>query len=405
MSLRGWLIVLILCFATTSVVAQDNVVQPQSASSTSTQYIPLDYLALMREFERASRPTFWQKLGGLISHNQDKTEDKNLQLGGNIGVGYTQETEAMFVATGVAQYSLRDSLPQSYTSLTGMLSLNGSYRARVVGNLCFSEKESVEYNLGGGMMPVRFWGLGYEMADISQRSRYTRGNFDASFLYRRNIAKGLTLGAGINLMYADACDVEPLAEEYLQIAGEKGRSAFLSGVTIAAEYDKRRYGKSSIRGYFLRLQGQFYPSIIGNQNNKIWNVDFSADYYQPLWYGAIIALDLYADMWTKSTPWMFWSKIGGDSRMRGYYYGRYTDRNMITAQAELRQTIYGPISGVVWGGAGTLFPSYSELDFNKVLPNYGVGIRISTSGGTSFRIDYGFGRHSNGLVINVNEAF
>jgi outer membrane translocation and assembly module TamA len=117
------------------------------------------------------------------------------------------------------------------------------------------------------------------------------------------------------------------------------------------------------------------------------------------------AVDIYADLRSSHTPWLLWAKVGGENRMRGYYYGRYIDRNMITAQVELRQQIYGPISGVVWGGAGSLFTSFNQIEIKEVLPNYGVGVRFAAGGGMSLRVDYGFGRHSNGLVIHVNEAF
>ncbi|MBQ5358816.1 MAG: hypothetical protein IIU61_05175, partial [Alistipes sp.] len=71
----------------------------------------------------------------------------------------------------------------------------------------------------------------------------------------------------------------------------------------------------------------------------------------------------------------------------------------------LRQTIYGPISGVVWGGAGTIFSSFKHFDIEQLLPNYGLGLRVAAGEKASLRIDYGFGRHSNGLVVSVNEAF
>lgn len=141
------------------------------------------------------------------------------------------------------------------------------------------------------------------------------------------------------------------------------------------------------------------------RTRQIWHIEAVANYYQPLWSGAVAALDLYADMWSWNTPWLFWAKVGGENRMRGYYYGRYTDRKMATAQLELRQRIYGPIGCVVWGGVGSVFSSHKLFDVDSLLPNYGVGVRFAAGGRTSLRIDYGFGRHSNGLVINVNEAF
>ena len=91
--------------------------------------------------------------------------------------------------------------------------------------------------------------------------------------------------------------------------------------------------------------------------------------------------------------------------MRGYYYGRYTDRKMLAAQVEVRQQIYGPIGCCVWGGAAKVFPSFKTFKLNNILPNYGLGLRVALGDGTSLRIDYGFGRRSNELIININEAF
>ena len=102
---------------------------------------------------------------------------------------------------------------------------------------------------------------------------------------------------------------------------------------------------------------------------------------------------------------MFWPAIGGDYRMRGYYFGRYTDRKMLSAQAEVRQHIYGPLSCCVWGGAASLFSSHKLFDFSELLPNGGLGLRIDIGKSGRLRIDYGFGRNSNGLIININEAF
>ena len=67
--------------------------------------------------------------------------------------------------------------------------------------------------------------------------------------------------------------------------------------------------------------------------------------------------------------------------------------------------VYGPIGVCVWGGAGSIFDSHKNFDASKILPNAGVGLRFAVAGQTALRIDYGFGRHSQGLIINVNEAF
>lgn len=395
-------LVVVFCCVVMSVAAQ-RVTHVDTLDYNS--YAPIDYAAIMRELERASRPTAWQRFTNLFGRSSEPQADKNFNLSGNVGVGYSQETSAMFVATGTAQYLLRDDLPQSFTSLSGMVSVNGFYRLQVAGALLFSEKDRLEYNIGGGEMPIRFWGLGYDVADNATRSKYTMGSVSGDVSYIRHITRGLAVGAGVEATYLNAYDIEPLAEEYLLMAGASERKLFTAGLSLMAEYNGKSYDGNILRGYYAKLSGTFYPQALGNHTNNMWHAEATFDYYQPLWRGAVAAFDIHAQLWSQDTPWLLWSKIGGENRMRGYYYGRYIDRNMITAQVELRQQIYGPISGVVWGGAGSLFTSFNQIDIKEVLPNYGVGVRFAAGGGISLRVDYGFGRHSNGLVIHVNEAF
>ena len=398
MARRGWLILLALCFVATTVVAQ------QTTSSSQIRYTPLDYAAIMRQLERASQPTLWQRLTRGFS-NQPEKEDKAFNLSGNIGIGYSQEASAMVVASGVAQYALAKGATPSHTSLTAMVSLNGFYRLQASGKAHLSAKDRIEYNLGCGVMPIRFWGLGYEAAEKNTRSKYTRNSIDLSAEYIRKIVAGLSLGCGVDYLYATARDIEPLAESYLLSSGITTTSAQTLGFNLMAEYDGRRFNNNLTSGYLVRVKSSFHPQSLGDHSTSLWHIEAAANYFQPVWRGGMIALDLYADMWSWNTPWLFWAKMGGESRMRGYYYGKYTDRKMATAQLELRQTIFGPISGVVWGGAGSVFASHRLIDLKELLPNYGVGIRVGSNGTTSLRIDYGFGRHSSGLVININEAF
>ncbi len=172
-----------------------------------------------------------------------------------------------------------------------------------------------------------------------------------------------------------------------------------------AEYDTRDSRYRTTKGLYLSLFAEARPRGLGDCGATLWHITAVADYYTPLWNGSVLAVDLYGDLWSSATPWLFWPSLGGASRLRGYYTGRYSDRKMITAQVELRQRIRGPFGFCVWGGAGNVFPSHKLIDASKTLPNCGAGFRMELGPKAALRIDYGFGRHSNGLVINVNEAF
>ncbi len=74
-------------------------------------------------------------------------------------------------------------------------------------------------------------------------------------------------------------------------------------------------------------------------------------------------------------PWPMLSAVGGDSRMRGYYEGRYRDKNIIEAQLELRQHIWHRNGAVCWIGAANVFLRWSALRGRKTLYNAGIGYR------------------------------
>ena len=89
--------------------------------------------------------------------------------------------------------------------------------------------------------------------------------------------------------------------------------------------------------------------------------------------------------------------VGSSIRIRGYYEGRYRDKNVIDAQLELRQHIWHRNGIVLWVGAAEVFPRYKDLRFSQILPNAGLGYRWQFKKGVNVRLDYGFSRNGTGL--------
>ena len=99
------------------------------------------------------------------------------------------------------------------------------------------------------------------------------------------------------------------------------------------------------------------------------------------------------------------STFGGSHYMRGYYEGRYRDKCAMDATVELRQHVWRRNGIVLWIGAGTVFPKFSALRFNRVLPNGGIGYRWEFKKRVNVRLDIGFGRGEKGINFSINEAF
>lgn len=154
------------------------------------------------------------------------------------------------------------------------------------------------------------------------------------------------------------------------------------------------------------LKETFYPKFTGSFNKSLFTTSFILDAYRRIWKGGVLAYDLYAQINNSFAPWPLREELGsGSSRMRGYYSGRYIDCSQIATQIELRQHIYSRIGCTAWVGAGTVFPKFNDLRLNKILPNYGIGLRIEAKHNLNMRIDYGFGKDAAGFVFQIAEAF
>ena len=398
-------IVMIMLAANIAVAGDVTLSRDTVRTAKTTYYDPIDYDAVRYNLALASRKNFLQRISDTLS--QPLFNGEKIQLSSQFGIAYTQEVNLAFTAAATAQYkSGRNNALQSNASLSGMVSINGFFRVQLSGvNYFGTGKDKFIYDIGGGSLPVRFWGLGYDAANNNPRTDYIQRDITSKLRYMHRFARSFWLGAGVNMRYGKGDSFDANGENYLLDGGQLVKSAYTTGISLNAVYDTRNNAHSTTKGFYISLLGEVLPKALGNYNKTLFHIVAQADYFQPLWRGGVMAVDLYGDLWSSATPWFYWPSVGGASRMRGYYYGRYTDRKMLTAQLELRQTIYGPIGVCAWGGAGSIFDSHKNFDASKILPNYGIGLRLATAGHTALRIDYGFGRNSHGLIINVNEAF
>jgi len=99
------------------------------------------------------------------------------------------------------------------------------------------------------------------------------------------------------------------------------------------------------------------------------------------------------------------ARLGGSYGMRGYYEGRYRDRDLVQAQVELRQKVYRRHGVALWVGAGNFFPKMERFRWSHTLPNGGVGYRWEFKNRINVRLDYGVGKGETGFYFSVNEAF
>ncbi len=332
-----------------------------------------------------------------------KAEESKAQTIPVYGVVYSPERKLTAIGGFMTSYpsSRNADLPLSQIGAVVSVSTNLSVSGSLTGSNYAAEGHFfTSYSFKYYRNPWSFWGLGYEAAsDDANRSSFLenriRARADFLFTNKDNLFAGIFLG--YDFYHAEQFSNPMLISDLPTVT-----DYITAGLKV--DFDTRKESISHSKGVFLRLE----PSVnipTSSLSKVFYRVEFTADFYIPLWKGSLLALDFFGDFASKTSPWTMWNETGGDSRMRGYYTGRYRDRNFISAQAELRQNIYKSHGIAVWGGAGNVFPSFSDFNIKHTLPTYGIGYRFSFWHIT-FRLDAGFGKGGQyGIYAGLNQAF
>lgn len=336
--------------------------------------------------------------------NVDHTFEKKIDFSFAGGPSYSKNRSLGIglLAAGLYRVDRTDSVTvPSDVSLFVNASITGYYAVGLSGNTLFDRGDQrVVYTLMFSSAPTSFWGIGYDAGRYNPESTYSEKRYTVEASYLHRVVSKLYVGGVFSFDYVRGLKFTQPA--YLN--GEKERYT-ATGIGAVVEFDSRDFIPNPYRGVYVSLKGQLFPKGLGNCGKTLWRTTFTADYYQRLWKGGILATDLYAIFNSEGTPWPMLARLGGSQRMRGYYQGRYTDNNMITFQVELRQRIWRRIGCTVWGGAGNVFPSLNRFDWSHTLPNYGVGLRWEFKKQVNVRMDYGLGKDTSGFLLSINEAF
>ena len=101
------------------------------------------------------------------------------------------------------------------------------------------------------------------------------------------------------------------------------------------------------------------------------------------------------------------SMMGGNQRLRGYYFGRYRDRHFVMSQMEYRAPIWWRFGLVGFAGIGNVGPSVRGFGYSPWKHSTGFGLRFLTNKqeDLNLRIDFAWGRDSFEFYLAFGEAF
>lgn len=337
--------------------------------------------------------------------------------------GYAPETKLQLGFGAVYSFYIDKSVPVTRTSFLysyNMFSTEGQTQLILQGSLW--TKENKWHMFTSGMysdFPIYFYGTGAHTNE-ADKDLITAKRFRFVVGGERKIAKALYIGGGIGLQSDDFTDAEKggIFDTGNYVGKEGGKLAVIGYDAI---YDTRDYENYTTKGAYLRAIGWT------NFANSDWhyttlNIDgrkfFPINKTQAFCLQAVFQTTQGADI-----PFYALSPLGGSGYLRGYYSLRYTDQNLLAAQAEYRWRPWGNtrdrgfvsasrIIAAAFAGTGTVFPN-GGLTIKDFFPSFGGGIRymFDPLARLTLRLDVAIGNkrpnedRSTGLYISLNEAF
>lgn len=331
-------------------------------------------------------------------------------------IGYTQE--AGFEFGGAALYSFyvdkQDSLIRpsqifgiAYTSTKGQSQVSFKSDIWSKENQWHHIYEARFFNL-----PFNFYGVGNNTLDANL-DRITQKRYRLSAEVEKKFSKAYYPGAGIEFESLSFTDNESggiyTNNDFIDKDG--GRFVLLK---LTQLLDTRNSNVYSEKGFYTRLRYGYAPDIFGGNNFK--GSLFTADarhFYSPGKKIVFASQAIFETLQSKDViPFYMLRQLGNDQIMRGYYLGRYRDKNYLALQAELRYRFIERFGLVAFAGTGSVYGK-DNFSANQFKPNYGIGGRFffDLDKSLALRVDYGFGekplgeKRISGLYISLGEAF
>lgn len=190
--------------------------------------------------------------------------------------------------------------------------------------------------------------------------------------------------------------------------GSEGSSNL--GLGLAVVNDSRKNVLNVRKGQFLEVGVLVYKKGFGSDFDY-QSVVVDGRIYRPLGRpNRIIAAQVAAMSLTGTVPFNNLALLGGEGLMRGYYQGRYRDKNLLAMQTEGRWLPFGfskRWGGTLFAGLGTVAPSLNTIRLNQFRWAVGGGVRFLffQRKDVYLRGDLGITREGTGLYFSLGEAF
>ena len=183
---------------------------------------------------------------------------------------------------------------------------------------------------------------------------------------------------------------------------------FLQG-GVFAQYDYRDVpgGPRAGGNYWVRYM---YNKDVDIHRHTFRKLDAEVQQYIPFFnQRRVIALRGRTELTYKNpgqrVPFYMQPTLGGSQDLRGFRQWRFYDDNLLVFNAEYRYEIFAGMDMAIFGDAGKVFRTKSQLNFSDLEAAYGIGMRFNARNAVFMRIDAGFSHEGFQIWLKFNNAF
>lgn len=320
---------------------------------------------------------------------------------------YTPETHVGFGAL-FAHFFRLNKHPQARASSLGFLAIVTTRRQAIFEVHPDLYWSSDNFRLYGKLeyqrYPDSFWGIGNDTPNDAEE-RYERERSRLRAGAQQRIYGPLHAGITTDLMLYSAEYPDPRGLFATQdIPGEDG--GFTAGLGPSFVIDTRDHAIATHDGTLVQLAALWFGPLLGSRYT-FRKLALDARHFIPVTSTHSLGIHLYGETQGGNVPYYHLALLGGDELLRGYYLGRYRDKNLLALDLEYRLPVYWRIGAVAFAGAGQVADHPFELPKAPVRWTVGGGLRfaLSQEEKLNLRLDFGMGPGTYGFYFTAREAF
>jgi outer membrane protein assembly factor BamA len=320
---------------------------------------------------------------------------------------YTPETDFAFGGLSILLFRLSEQIESKPSNIRflGYYTLNSQYSFSIKPEIYFNNDKCLLLSeIYYSKIADKFYGAGNNTAEIDN-PEYDYRNLYFEIQPQYEFIKNLR--AGLIYEFRDI-KIRDVRENPYLLSGEvKGNNGGISsGLGIASTYDSRdNIFYPSTGGYYV-LSYTFFEGFFGS------DFDFIKAYldlrrFFNISENQVLAYHFYYNFINGTAPFYEIPPLGGEELMRGYYSGRYRDKNYFATQVEYRIRVWWKFGLVGFIGMGDVAPDISKFEIKRFKYSYGCGIRLRIDDVEliDLRLDIGLGKNTSEFYFSYNQAF